>query len=328
MSKILITGAAGFVGSHLVKYLLLDGIKSSDLRLVVAPWDSLDRLPKGKFDIAVADIRNYESLSVLFTDVDIVYHLASKTGYDGGDYQFFSDTIVDGSLHLLKLAKKHGVRKFIFFSSSGVYGLPASGGDMVNIDEFSTPAPTEGYGMAKLEAEKLVKQYCTGKLKYLIVRPVTIFGYGDRAGLYQLIQIIKTGFFFFIGSGKNKVSYVYVKDLIKITRTLEKQDKLNTSLLISPLNPISFDQLVFLLSDILGVSRPKFHLNRTLALILSFITKYIFILIHKKPIFFPNRVKVLTADFYFQVKQLRILLPHYSFYSFKEALTETLTDQP
>ncbi|HXT85226.1 MAG TPA: NAD-dependent epimerase/dehydratase family protein, partial [Verrucomicrobiae bacterium] len=83
MGKILITGASGFIGSHLVKQLLDDSVNFKKLRLFIPKGESLENLPNKNFDIVWADIREKNAVKKAVENVDVIYHLAARIGFDG-----------------------------------------------------------------------------------------------------------------------------------------------------------------------------------------------------------------------------------------------------
>lgn len=319
--KILITGAAGFIGSSLVEYLLKDGQSPETLRLLIAPWDSLENLPKEKdtFEIIICDIRNKQSVDKAMKDISTVYHLAAKTVKEGETYEYYKDTNILGTKNLLDAAVKYKVKKFIYFSSIAVFGLPAWSGDMIKINEKSPKKYSEPYGRTKYEAEELIcKTNSKFGLNYIIIRPTTVYGPRDKAGIFQLFKIINKGLFFFIGNGKNKMDYVYVDDLVQGARLAEKSNVSNDDFIIGAKNPITQKDIAQYICESLRKNTPVMHIPKFLALYISYIIKYLCILIGIKPIFFPDRVKVLTANCYFDISKARKKLGYNPRYSFKE----------
>src|SRR3989344_1873627 len=149
--KILITGAAGFIGSHLVDFLIAKKVPYRCLRLVVAPWDNLVNLEQhqlSRLEIIRADIRNRQAMRAVMAGVDTVYHLAARIDFDGKTYQDYQDVNVTATQHLLDAASRNTLRKFVFFSSIGVFGLPAGIGNIEGWDETHPKTYTNFYGQS------------------------------------------------------------------------------------------------------------------------------------------------------------------------------------
>lgn len=314
--KILITGAAGFIGSSLVEHLLKDGQSSETLRLLVAPWDNLDNLPQNIFEIVICDIRDKKLVDKAMRGIDTVYHLAAKTVKRGGTYEYYKDTNVNGTENLLEAAGKHQVKKFIYFSSISVFGLPAWSGDIKGCNETWPKNFSEPYGRTKYESEKLVinasKKF---GLDYIILRPTTVYGPKDKAGIFQLFKVIKEGHFIFIGNARNKMDYVYVGDIVKAARMAEKSSISNEDFIIGGGKPIQQIELVASICKSIHKDIPKIYIPKYLALPLSKIIVQICNLFDIKPLLFPERVKILTTDCYFDIQKAKNVLgyrPEYS----------------
>lgn len=309
MSKILITGASGFIGSHLIEYLLEDGEKLKNLRLLIPQWESLNNIPERKFEIIVGDIRNLNTVTQAMKGVDIVYHLAAKTIINQGTYDYYKDVNVNGTKNLIAAAKKEKIKKFINFSSISVYGLPAWKGDMENVNEKWPKEPSEPYGQSKLVAENLV--ISAGKkwgLKYIIIRPTTVYGPRDKAGINQLFKALRKHLFFYVGNGENKMDYVYVKDLVRAARLAQKSNIEQEDFIIGAGKPSTQKKIVTAAAKSLDIDTNFIHIPKIVSLPLSYIIKYVsgFLGIH--PLLFPDRIKVLTSNCFFDISKAKRLL--------------------
>ncbi len=324
MTKYLITGGAGFIGGHLVDFLLQDGVKPQDIRLLVTSREKLKNLTNKEYDVVIGDIRNKKQVNEAVKGVSVIYHLATKTGVGDGSYEYLRDTNVTGTKNLVEAAVKNDVKKFIFFSSVGVYGFPSTFGDIRNVDESQKRTNTVGYGRTKHEAEDIVLEACAGSnMKYIIIRPTIVFGPGSKDSLTQLINAVKKGYFFFIGDGSKKMDYVYVKDVVRTARRLEKSKVVNEDFIVGPEDHLTQRQVVNIISEALGVKAPKIILPKNFAFFISYIIQYLSQSFGIKPVLFPDRVKVLSSDFYFNTRKLKKFgfIPKYSF---KEGIAETV----
>ncbi len=293
MAKILITGAAGFIGSHLVEHLLDNGVRANELRLLIPKKESLKNLPKKDFEILRGDIRNVNDVKKAVNGVEIIYHLAAlivKKEYSKKDY---FDVNTDGTKNLIKLANKRKLKKFIFFSSVAIYGLPICKGDMKNIDENSPKSPCEVYGESKLKAEEIL---INSKLPYAIIRPTSVYGPRDHSSFSNFVRAIKNHYFFIVGDGKNKLDYVFVKDLVRAARLAEKSKKRESDYIIGG-GAKSLNEIVSDLCQKTNSWIIPFHLPKFIAIIISHITSILGL-----PLY-PGRVNAMTSNFYFNLSK-------------------------
>ena len=213
MEKLLITGATGYIGRFLTRRLLDEGyslfLLTRDRRKV-----SDDLKAKG-CEIYEGDIKDKKSLRNI-EEVDGIFHLAADITIHG-DRETLWNTNVEGTRNILDLSLKLGVKKFIFASSIEAVGpisleeLPA--------DEIFPPRPVNPYGESKLEAEKIVNEYCKKEgLNTVIARIGTVYGLGTPF-IFPIVESLLSRDKF------SQVSYpfedryihlVYINDLIEM----------------------------------------------------------------------------------------------------------------
>lgn len=322
MSKILITGAAGFIGSHLVEFLLKDGVKRKDLRLFVLKGESIENLPNSSFDIIYGDIRNKKDVKkALEGDVNVIYHLAAVTRDGEGKYL---DVNWRGTRVLLTACKHKKIKKFVLFSSIAVYGLPAFTGEGINISEKSIVQAVGDYAKSKLMAEQeIVKAHEKFKLPYVIVRPTTVYGPRDKAGICQLYKAIKSGYFVIIGDGKNKMDYVYVGDLVKGAR-LAQLNKSNTGdYILGGIKPVTFSQISQQVAASIDKKIFKWHIPKVLGYKFAIFVETVNKLTGYKLPMSVDRVTVMTSNYYFDISKARKEIKYHPIVSLKKGMRLT-----
>ena len=157
---VLVTGAGGFIGHHLVKYLVKRGYV---VRGVDVKDPEYQRTDADEF--LIADLRNYAECLMVTKDIDEVYHLAADMGgigYITGSHAGIAYNNSLMNLYMLEAARCNDVKRFLFSSSACVYphGLQTSPDVTPLREEDAFPAePEEGYGLEKLYAEKLCQYY-------------------------------------------------------------------------------------------------------------------------------------------------------------------------
>ncbi len=205
---ILLTGATGFIGSHLLNTLVENGLPN---RVLVRNEKTGSIRESPLIQATMGDLANPDSLRSIADDVEIVFHLASIINAVPEAYETYWKSNVLGTYNLLKSLNKHKIRRFVYCSSVGVLGplekMPA--------DEDQDCRPQNAYEKTKHEAEKVVRSECTKlKIPYAILRPSWGYGPGDRR-TFKLFEAIKKKRFVMIGSGRTLIHPVYVQDVVQ-----------------------------------------------------------------------------------------------------------------
>jgi nucleoside-diphosphate-sugar epimerase len=176
--RALVTGAAGFLGSHIVDACRARGDEVSALVRPSSDLSYLRTLPA--VTLNRGDLSDVASLEQATRGVDVVYHSAARV-LDYGSRRDFHEANVAGTARLLEAARKNGVRRFVFVSSPSVVG---DGRDQLDVDE-SYPYPASFlnlYSETKAEAEKLVLRANGTGIVTCAVRPRAVWGPRDRHG--------------------------------------------------------------------------------------------------------------------------------------------------
>ena len=171
--KILVTGGAGFIGSHITEYLVQRGDDVTVLDNLNT--GQMKNLPKidNNINFVNGDIRDYKLLEELVSDSDGVFHEAAlasvQQSFNMKDEYF--DVNVNGTENILKLAKEYGF-KIVYASSSSVYGNPKK----IPITESDDRKPINPYAQTKLEDEYLAKKYSEMRVRVIGLRYFNVFG--------------------------------------------------------------------------------------------------------------------------------------------------------
>jgi UDP-glucuronate 4-epimerase len=228
MNNILVTGGAGFIGSHLCERLLTDGVKVICLDNFDSFYDpnikirNVERVKKKSpelFELVTGDIRNPEHLKGIFqkNKIDFVVHLAARAGVRPSisDPLLYQDVNIRGTIVLLESCKAHGIKNFIFASSSSVYGenqrVPFTEKDL-------DIQPISPYGATKRAGELLCYSY--HHLYGMNIACLRIFtAYGPRQrpemAIHKFARLIDRGERIPIyGDGSSRRDYTYIDDLI------------------------------------------------------------------------------------------------------------------
>jgi len=229
--KILVTGAAGFIGSHMAELLVsmgheVVGIDSFNEYYSRALKElNVEHIKKSGATFLPIDLAK-DDLSAVTKDVSFVYHFAAQPGISSiVPFSEYEKNNILATYRLIEaLRTENSLSCFVNVSTSSVYGALATG------DEETPPAPTSYYGVTKLAAEQLIMAYQRDKgFPGCSVRPFSVYGERERPEkLYpKLIKSILEGteFPLFEGSMEHKRSYTYVGDIVSgLSKVIENRD--------------------------------------------------------------------------------------------------------
>jgi len=213
--------------------------------------------------------------------VDAVINLAAKHHDFGVSEEEFYSVNVKGTANILSCLDKLGIKKFIFYSTVAVYG------DVLDCsDENTVINPVSVYGRTKLEAEKLICEWTAqdATRQAVILRPTVVFGPGNFANMYNLINSIYRRRFLFAGRGNNIKSVAYVENLTEATYFLLERIQPGVNIYnYSDYPQMTIEEIVRLIAHNLSRDMPGFKLPLGFALaaagifdLLGKITKYNF----------------------------------------------------
>jgi UDP-glucose 4-epimerase len=223
----LVIGGNGFIGSHLVDILLLNG---HSVRVYDSVYERF-RTPIPIVDYRISTLDNVSDLSEAMFGVDIIFHLASSSVPSTSNIDPISDINKNliPSLNVLNLSVKLGIKRIVYFSSGGaVYGIPMT----TPVKETHQLQPISSYGIVKATIEKYLFLYQRlYDIRPLILRPSN--PYGPRQGHFMAQGVISTFLrkikmnerITVFGNGKSSKDYIYIADLILLCYELSLSEE-------------------------------------------------------------------------------------------------------
>lgn len=207
-----ITGASGFIGSHLLRTLAQ---RTWAVRILLhrRPLEEEPPSLATTFDLEMVsgDITEPSSLAGIFEGVDILFHCASALGGSRISEGNFFLINAEGTKNVLQAAKDAGVPKIVHFSSAGVLGTVPNG---EVADETYPQNPQNNYDRSKLEGETIARRFAGEGMDLVIIRPGWVYGPGDRR-TFKLIEAIANKKFILVRKGKARQTPVHIDDLIE-----------------------------------------------------------------------------------------------------------------
>ena len=229
MRKILVTGGAGFIGSHIVDRLIKRGDKIIILDNLSSPaGDYYKHLTEKKsVNFIKGDIRDIKTVLNTSQDVDEIFHLAADPRVDVSAENPVENFMINtlGTLNILEAARRRNIRKIIFASSGGtLYGDT----DILPTPETAPLQPVSCYGASKASGEMYCSAYAhTYGLNIISCRYANIFGPRSTHGvIYDFYnKLVKNPReLTILGDGSQRKSYLYIDDCVDATLFLEEQD--------------------------------------------------------------------------------------------------------
>jgi 2-alkyl-3-oxoalkanoate reductase len=210
--KVLVTGASGFIGSHLAAALAGRGDSVRALyRRKEAPRElrALADSEGGGVELFKADLGDAPRVAEAVAGVDAVIHAAALAS-DWGSLELFMRSNYDATTLLLESAREAGAAAFVYFSSAVVHGF----GPHVDSTERGPYYPLKyPYQITKLMTEEYALAQNTRNFRVTAIRPCNVYGPGDRTSTYAMYDAIMDGVFGYIGPGSALTCPIYIDDL-------------------------------------------------------------------------------------------------------------------
>jgi nucleoside-diphosphate-sugar epimerase len=296
--KALITGASGFVGSHLTPRAVSKGY---DVRILLLPNED-NPFSELSLEIVRGNILDAASLRNAFLGVDVVFHLAAYVGDMGGlgKYEKFMSVNVGGLRNVLEEARRAEVKKFIQVSSIAAVGRHVLGRNVT--EDTRRELAGYGYGDSKAKGEELVEQ---SGVPYVIARPTLIVGERDSVVFRGIAQSLEEGKFRFIGKSNVIWSLVYAGDVAEALLLMAERDEaLGQIYNLSNEEEIPYRELVYTVAEDLGLPRPEKQIPLWFAVLLAHLSGAFEKMFNTKPLISMAQIEPARHDMHASGKKL------------------------
>jgi len=285
--KVLITGASGFLGFHLIEAALANNL---DVYAAVRIGSNIDHLKNLPITFAYPDFTNLFKLreEIISRQYAYIIHAAGLT--KANSRQEYNLVNAEYSFNLGKAAEqaKDSIKKFIYISSLAAIGPLNNINETIN--EFTPANPVTAYGKSKLMAETMLQQL---SIPLVILRPTAVYGPRDK-GIFILFKSVKRGLEPYLGSHKQQLSFIYAKD-VATTAISGLFCNYNSSYNISDGNIYSRYDLARYLKLYMQTKTLKFHLPGDVVKIIAFTLENSLRIFNKIPVLNREKLNELTA---------------------------------
>jgi len=293
--KILVIGATGFIGRHLVRELAK---KTKNIRCLVRKKSDIKALEKLKLDFYWGDILNKASLIRSTKNIDIVFHLVgigSIADFSQHGFLKYKKINVNGIKNLLEACQKNKVKGVVYFSSLAAQGVIP---DKV-VTEKTRSCPQTPYEKSKYLSELIVEKYRKKNIFPIsIIRPAMVYGpEAEVSDILFLAKLVQKQLCPIIGDGKNILPLVYVKDLVRaVAKLVDKSELPNKTYNITRENPVKYKELLECLKKVKENHCMFIHIPKGVAKAGAYLLKFASLLTQKPPMITPLRIDSITAN--------------------------------
>lgn len=334
MNKVLLTGATGFIGSHLAQVFCENQI---EVGCLVRENSSLANLEGLNVRLRTGDLQTPARLVPIFRDYDCVIHNAAKVT-DWGSYEEFYRTNVTGTKNVLQACLQAGIKQIIMTGSNSVYGEENSFAVKDEDSPYNSHYPYFGdrlfpcrlndYRDTKALAKKEAIAFAQANgLNLTILEPVWVYGEREfNTGFYEYLKTVKAGVPFLPGSRQNKFHVVYAGDLARAYLLAYRQRLPGIHcFLIGNREAEKMEKIYALFCREAGLPKPA-NIPKALIYPVALVLELLYTVFHSPspPLLTRGRVNMFYDNIEFSIEKARKLLGFENRYSLEEGIRKTV----
>ena len=316
---VLITGASGFVGFHLIEAALAKGL---EVYAAIRRSSDVKHLASYNIHYVYPDFNNIDSLEkeLKENNYDYIIHAAGTTKAKNQEEYNKVNATYTTNLATAVINSGIALKKMVFISSLAAIGPSQQADDLIT--EMSSPMPVTAYGKSKLLAEESLKKM---NLPLVVLRPTAVYGPRDK-DIFIIIKTFSQGLEPYIGKVAQKLSFVYVKDLATATvNSLFAAENANGTYNITDGNCYNRYEMADICKAVLQKKTFKFHLPLGVVKALAFVMEKSYGFLDKTPALNIEKLAELTAtNWCCDIAKAKRNLSFQPVYDLKKGLTEAL----
>ncbi len=299
--RVLVTGATGFVGSHLVRRLYEQGYQ---VRALVRPTSDVSAISNLDIEIVRGDAHDPKSLAVATDNVSIILNTIgggcvstnSRKGRDG-----LRDLNVVSLRNMLNVIKGRSLRMMVHFSSISAMGVQSD----VQLNERSDCKPTIPHEVAKRESEEIaLSHFADFKTPVTILRPSQIYGPGDtKSEILKMARLVKRHVFPLIAGGEYYMPWVYVDDVVDCAIRAMLSGKPGEIYIVSDETSFTLRNIVEEIARSLRTKTSGIYVPKRIALLAARTSEFVSRIIETEPFFTTYRVNSVTSNRFVSIEK-------------------------
>ncbi len=253
--KALVTGATGFVGSHLTRMFIERGGRARVLYRSEKKLRILDGL---EVEAIAGDLDDINLLEAACADCDVVFHVAAKADYwKDDDRDALWRINVDGTRNLLTAAKSAGVRRFIFTSSASTIGIRPGDEPADESDAFNLAPDRFWYAWTKLKAEEVVAEFVAGGMDIVTLNPTVIIGPGDLNAISGSFILETARWQWLAPMSSGGLAVIDARDVARAHLNAVERGRSGERYILNTVN-LTYRQWFQMIAQVCGVRAPAF----------------------------------------------------------------------
>jgi len=320
MSKILITGVNGFIGSRLAEHLLKAG---HQLRGLVRKSSNLDLIKHLDIQLFYGDITNKSSLNQAVSGVEIVVHVAGLAS-DWGAYEKFHKVNFLGTKNIAEVADLQQVKRFVHISTTALHGF---GFESIS-ENYPMPDSFVPYCQTKKLAEQWLFEFAkTSETGFTAIRPGNVFGAKDHTFIDKYLEALESGKIAYVSGGKSLTCPTYIENLVSaIEKACFETAAVGEAFFITDGLHIDWKTFTDKLADEMKVKRPRLSIPYAVAYPLAFLFEKIYQILHisSPPLLTRYRINNGGKNYHFSIQKARNLLKYKPLVDIDTAVARTV----
>ena len=321
MKRVLVTGATGFIGRHLIDHLVEMGLVVRALVRNVSsrtPWVQ-------NVEMVCGEVQDHREMQRAMGDIDTVFHLAGRAhqfsemqGHDSA----YCAVNVEGTRNVLEAAVVCGVERVVFFSSVKAMGEHAS----TCLNEAAVVQPVTSYGKSKLAAEKLVIDYGRrAGFHAVCLRLPLVYGVGNKGNLFRMIVAIDRGLFLPIPGIGNYRSMVHVSNVVDAAILAATKVQANGQCyIVTDHDPYSTREIYERICGSLGKRVPRWYVPISVLKVLGYVGDVLGRVRRRRFMFDSQALDKLIGSAWYSSERISRELGYHPSVTFHEALPELI----